>query len=416
VYNIPGGRHGRTLVIALARQSRAARLRLQGRLAGLLFVGSGLLGAVTIPLTPDDANKPVLVLTAIIAIGIGVVVWMAPWERWPRSATLWLVPPAFGLIAVTNVYGGSDPYSFAVYFVVVFVWIGLCHPRWTSLAFAPLAALAYVLPLFSLQGPHLANGLGSAAVVIPVCVLVGESLSWILGRLLHTEQALAQEREVGARLRALDNMKNLFLSSASHELRTPITIVRGHLEVLDMAPTETELRETNALVIDELDRMGRLVDDMTVLARSEDPEFLRLEEVDLHDFAADVAAKAEPLLGRRLKVRRPIRGALVKADPHRLTQAVLNLLKNAADHTQSTVVLHVAEEPGWWRIEVEDRGGGIPPEDVEAIFEPFRSGTRSSGTGLGLAIVRGIAEAHGGAAGVDNQPGVGAKFWIRLPQ
>ena len=403
-------------MISLARESREARLRLQGRLAGLLFLGTGVLGAVSIPLAPADANKPALTLIAAIAIGIGAAAWVIHWERLPRSRTLWLVPPAFGLIAFTNVYGGSDPYSFAVYFVVVFVWIGLCHPRWTSLAFSPLAAVAYVLPLFSLQGSHLANGLGSAAVVIPVCVLVGESLSWVLGRLLHTEQALQQEREVAARLRAIDNMKNLFLSSASHELRTPITIVRGHLEVLDEHPSETELRETTALVIDELDRMGRLVDDMTVLVRSEDPEFLRLEEVDLHEFAADVAAKSEPLLGRRLRVRRPMDGALVKADRQRLTQAVLNLLKNAADHTNGPVDLRVGEEPGWWRIEVDDHGGGVPVEVAAAIFEPFRSGDRSDGTGLGLAIVRGIAEAHGGSAGLDNHPGEGARFWIRLPQ
>ncbi len=403
-------------MIELSREGRVARLRLQGRLAGLLFLGSGLLGAATIPFTPSDANKPVLILTAIVAVAIGAAVWVAPWDRWPRSSTLWLVPPAFGLIALTNVYGGSDPYSFAVYFVVVFVWIGLCHPRWTSVAFSPLALLAYVLPLLSFSGTNLSNGLSSAAVVIPVCVLVGESLSWVLGRLLHVERALEEERAVASRLRALDNMKNLFLSSASHELRTPITIVRGHLEVLGERPTEAELAETTDLVIDELDRMGRLVDDMTVLVRSEDPEFLRLEEVDLHRFTAEVAAKAEPLLGRRLRVRRPLRGALVKADPQRLTQAVLNLLKNAADHTTGAVDLRVAPEPGWWRIEVDDRGPGVPPDDAATIFEPFRSGVRSDGTGLGLAIVRGIAEAHGGSAGLDNRPGGGARFWIRLPQ
>ena len=122
------------------------------------------------------------------------------------------------------------------------------------------------------------------------------------------------------------------------------------------------------------------------------------------------------LLGRRLRVRRPLGGALVKADPQRLTQAVLNLLKNAADHTTGAVDLRVAPEPGWWRIEVDDRGPGVPPDDAVTIFEPFRSGVRSDGTGLGLAIVRGIAEAHGGSAGLDNRPGGGARFWIRLPQ
>ncbi len=398
------------------RGGREARLRLQGRLAGLLFVGTGVLGAATIPLTPSDANKPALLLIAVVAVAIGGAVLASPWERWPRSRTLWLVPPAFGLIALTNVYGGSDPFSFAVYFVVVFVWIGLCHPRWTSLAFAPLAAIAYVLPLLTFADSTLSTAIGSAAVAIPVCVLVGESLSWVLGRLLHVERALEEERAVASRLRAVDNMKNLFLSSASHELRTPITIVRGHVEVLGDRPSEQELRETTSLVIDELDRMGRLVDDMTVLVRSEDPEFLRPEEVDLHEFTADVAAKAEPLLGRRLRVRRPRRGALVKADPQRLTQAVLNLLKNAADHASGPVDLRVGDEPGWWRIDVGDRGKGVPPEDVPSIFQPFRTGGGSDGTGLGLAIVRGIAEAHGGSAGVDERQGGGSRFWIRLPQ
>jgi signal transduction histidine kinase len=403
--------------MTLARTGREARLRLQGRLAGLLFLGSSVLGALAIPLAPKDSNKGLLLGEAIIAMAIGVATWLAPWERWPRSATLWLVPPAFALIAFSNLYGGSDPHSFAVYFVIVFVWIGLCHPRWTSLAFAPLAAAAYVIPLFSLPG-NLTTGLGSAAVVIPVCVLVGESLSWVLGRLLHTEQALQQEREVAARLRSLDNMKNLFLSSASHELRTPITIVRGHLEVLGERPSEAELEETMELVVDELDRMGRLVDDMTVLVRAEDPEFLRAEEVDLHGFAAEVAAKAEPLLGRRLRVRRPLSGALVKADPQRLTQAVLNLLKNAADHApgSSPVDLRIVEEPGWWRIEVEDRGNGVVTGHPDDVFEPFRAGPGSRGTGLGLAIVRGIAEAHGGTAGLENRTGGGATFWIRLPE
>lgn len=403
-------------MISLAREGRAAQLRLQGRLAGLLFVGTGVLGAATIPLTPADANKPALLLIAVIAISLGAAVLVAPWDRWPRSRTLWLVPPAFGLIALTNVFGGSDPFSFAVYFVVVFVWIGLCHPRWTSVAFAPLAFVAYVLPLLTFPRTDLSNAIGSAAVVVPVCVLVGESLSWVLGRLLHAERALEKTREVAARLRAIDNMKNLFLSSASHELRTPITIVRGHLEVLGPRPSEEELRDTTSLVIDELDRMGRLVDDMTVLVRSEDPEFLRPEEVDLHEFTADVAAKAEPLLGRRLRVRRPRRGALVKADPQRLTQAVLNLLNNAADHTTGPVDLRVGDEPGWWRIAVGDRGDGVPPEAVPSLFEPFRTGDGSNGTGLGLAIVRGIAEAHGGSAGVDDRPGGGSQFWIRLPQ
>jgi signal transduction histidine kinase len=80
------------------------------------------------------------------------------------------------------------------------------------------------------------------------------------------------------------------------------------------------------------------------------------------------------------------------------------------------VELRLARRPGAWRIEVADSGGGIPAGEEERLFRPFNRGrTRSPGSGLGLAIVRGIAEAHGGSAGVDNRPGDGATFWIEVP-
>ena len=112
-------------------------------------------------------------------------------------------------------------------------------------------------------------------------------------------------------------------------------------------------------------------------------------------------------------------GAVVHADPQRLTQALLNLLENAARHALGggPVRLGVrAQHDSWW-FEVADEGGGLPPSEEQFVFEPFRTASRLTGrTGLGLSIVREIARAHDGEAGVVNRPGRGATFWIRIPQ
>lgn len=209
-----------------------------------------------------------------------------------------------------------------------------------------------------------------------------------------------------------------FIREASHELRTPITISRGHLEVLDPDPSPGEVGRAVDLVLDELERMGRIVEDMTTLAQAEHPDFAQPVAIELEPFVAEIAAKAYPLLDGRLRTG-PVPSATVHADPQRLTQALLNLLQNAAVHTRagSPVRLRTLEEPNAWRFEVVDEGGGLRANQEELAFQPFhRLDLAQPGSGLGLAIVRGIAEAHGGTAGVENRPGEGATFWLRVPR
>jgi signal transduction histidine kinase len=232
--------------------------------------------------------------------------------------------------------------------------------------------------------------------------------------------------QLGATLnRMLDRLEGAFrrerrfISEASHELRTPITICRGHLEVLGPKPGYDELEECVAVVVDELDRMARIVDDMSTLVRADTDWFLRREPFPLDEFLADVAVKAEPLLNGCLRVVPTAEEALLEGDAQRLTQALINLLQNAAVHGRNggPVVLRVLEEADGWRFEVADEGGGITLDPPERVFQPFsRGGANTGGSGLGLAIVRTIAEAHGGAAGVENRSGEGATFWIRVPK
>jgi signal transduction histidine kinase len=208
-----------------------------------------------------------------------------------------------------------------------------------------------------------------------------------------------------------------FFREASHELRTPVAICRGHLEVLGRNPDPADLRETIELVLDELALMGRVLEDMATLALAEQPQFVRRERIEMDTFLPELAVRATPVLNSRLRMR-TVPGASVHADPQRLTQALMNLLSNASVHGagDGIVRLNLTQQPDGWRFEVADEGGGFPAGQEDLVFRPFWRGRATApGTGLGLAIVRRIAVAHGGEAGVANRPGEGSTFWIRIP-
>lgn len=220
------------------------------------------------------------------------------------------------------------------------------------------------------------------------------------------------------RLEAAFHRERRFIRDASHELRTPMTITRGYLEVLGSDPKPEELREAIDVAMDELDRMGRLITDLTTLAKVDDPGFVVPTEVRLDAFFERVAAKVRDALHGRVTVKPVTPDAVVLADEQRLTQAVLNLLQNAVVHTNGElpVELRAVARDGAWRLEVADMGGGVPAGQEDTIFQPFRRlDTERPGSGLGLAIVKGIVTGHGGRVGVDNRPGYGATFWIELP-
>jgi two-component system OmpR family sensor kinase len=286
-----------------------------------------------------------------------------------------------------------------------------------------------------------------AGGIIGVLLLLATGLAWgATGRALApvrllTETArslsdtdLSRRIPVGARTRSASSRgrsttcstglesaftsQRAFLQDAGHELRTPITIVRGHLELMDDDPDRR--RSTLALVDDELRRMGRMVDDLLLLARAQRPDFLHLDDVDVVSLTQEAAGKALGLGPRLWRVDEVAEG-VAEADRQRLTQALVQLAANAVQHTQ------VGDEIGLgsrargrelW-LWVRDTGPGVPAADRQRVFERFHRGgqgrRRSEGAGLGLPIVRAIAEAHGGRVQLDSSPGRGATFTLVLP-
>lgn len=216
-----------------------------------------------------------------------------------------------------------------------------------------------------------------------------------------------------------------FIADASHELRTPLTVIAGQLEVLaaERRPAAADVRRVQRLVAGEIARMSRLVDDMLLLARSERGDFLRLQEIELQRFVAELWASAS--LGERRRFQLgTVPDAVLTADPDRLAQALRNLIGNAIQHTSAPdglVRLEVSARPrGRALFAVLDDGPGIEPDQLQLVFERFHrtdSGRARAvgGAGLGLAIVRAIAEAHGGQARAMSAGGTGARLELELP-
>ena len=291
------------------------------------------------------------------------------------------------------------------------------------------------------------SAVGVTAAVLFIILLLATAAAWLVaGRILRPVQEVTDtarsitQGEFGKRIpvRGNDEIAELartfnamvdrlelafdtqrtFISDAGHELRTPITIIGGHLEMLGDDPDDRA--DAMAIVNDELHRMARMVDELLLLARTETPDFLRREPLELRSFLGDLFTKASALGDREWVLHADAFGTIC-ADGQRLTQAVLNLARNAAGHTEpgGKITLGSERAAGTVRIWVQDTGTGISPDDRERIFERFARGRdrrrSADGAGLGLAIVLAIVEAHGGRIELSSEVGAGSLFTLVLP-
>jgi diguanylate cyclase (GGDEF)-like protein/PAS domain S-box-containing protein len=185
--------------------------RFAGRLSAYLYLlcGAMLLLAVLVLPVPPGGDAGALFGLAVVGIAFGAVIWVLPWQRWPQWTSLLLLAPTFVLIALNNSAGGNEGFRYATFFFVAFAWIGLTQRKWTSIATLPLAAVAYLVPL-ARTDDWTSVTVSSALYVLPACVLVGESISWVSERLRHS-QAAERARERDMRTLFADNPQPMWV-------------------------------------------------------------------------------------------------------------------------------------------------------------------------------------------------------------
>jgi diguanylate cyclase (GGDEF)-like protein/PAS domain S-box-containing protein len=219
----------------------ADRRRTMGRLAGMLFAASGVVTLATVALPAPGMSRLGVLIDALVCLCAGGVAWFLPWARWRHWSLFGVPPAAFAFIALGNVFTGADTWEFGLLFVVAFVWIGIALPPLAAVWFSPLAAVAFAWPILYLPGDR-GQSFATTAVVIPVCVLVGETLARVLDRLWHSQlsqreyaAAYVLERAAVKNLRALERR----LRDAESRYRTLVEQIPAvtYIDAVDHAAT-----------------------------------------------------------------------------------------------------------------------------------------------------------------------------------
>jgi two-component system sensor histidine kinase BaeS len=290
-----------------------------------------------------------------------------------------------------------------------------------------------------LEGLLIAALIGAALAAV-VSLLLARAVTRPVGRVARASRSLAAGaspkpipvegadevaslaasfNEMAERLRKAQAAERSFLLSVSHELKTPLTAIRGYAEGL--AEEAVTPAEAVAVIRAEAGRLERLVQDLLDLARMNKREFaVHREQIDLAEVAAEVVRRYETQARSfevRLEAVAPAE-APATGDADRLVQIASNLVENALRSTPAGGSVVVRAEPG--SLAVEDTGPGLAAGELPHAFERFflferYRGRRAVGTGLGLAIVKELAEAMGGSVEVQSEPGRGTTFTVRLP-
>jgi two-component system, OmpR family, sensor kinase len=288
--------------------------------------------------------------------------------------------------------------------------------------------------LFALLAALVAGYALATRVSRPLRRMAGTAAAVDAGDLSHRIGETRSGEEIRVLAEAFDHMldrlddafarQRAFVSDASHELRTPLTILRGQLEVLARQKdvSHEDVQRVTRLVSAETERMERLVDDLLLLAKTEEGSPLELRPIDLRDYVHDVFDAVSLTADRDFELG-TVSDVSLQADPDRLAQVLHNLAQNAVAHTPEggLVRLSAAANGRYVRFAVEDDGPGIPPDQRDRIFDRFHRADVSrarttGGSGLGLAIARALVEAHGGRIRAGASPEGGARLEFDLPR
>ena len=229
-------------------------------------------------------------------------------------------------------------------------------------------------------------------------------------------------------LQKSDELKRDIIANVSHDLKTPLTMIRAYAEMIhDLSGENPQKRAAHTeIIMEESDRLTRLVNDILDLSKLQAGSAqLSLSRVDLGELAASILTRFQFLKEKEgYTITESLQeNVCVRADVAKLEQVIYNLVGNAANYTgdDRTIAVRVWKEPGKGCFSVTDTGKGIPEEEKEAIWDRYYKSSKTHkrgvvGTGLGLSIVKNILVLHGAEFGVDSTEGQGSTFWFKLPE
>jgi signal transduction histidine kinase len=422
-------------VTLAVRRYRDGRTRLRS-LGGVVFnaaqacLATGLAGLVYYTLLPHQAPAPL-----------------------EEAANLWALPGAAAALYLANTFAvavmvglqcGQNPAT---------VWLD--GRRTDALQFAALFPIGLVTALATVDHPW-----APAAMVVPAAAVYLSTRRTVelrertraeleaQRRLARQQEELARHEAQEATLRELDRLKDELLATVAHELRTPLTVIHGYAEWLQLqtqaqgqarprpsaagaagaagAPGGAALERSATAIWKSSAHLARVVQDLADFGRAERGEVtVEPADFDLAPVLGELlSALRQDRAGERLTWRIPPR-LPVRADRARVSQMVANLVENALKYApEGPIVLRAGPAAGAApavRVEVEDRGPGVPPGEKARVWDKFYRGERVTaagpvaGSGIGLAVVKALALAQGGRVGVESPAGGGARFWFELP-
>lgn len=289
---------------------------------------------------------------------------------------------------------------------------------------AVIAAVAAIAPSLPGWTPEITE-LRQLTSRLVIMALVGVGTAILARRLALEYEQTRSMRDRAEQLAELDRLRNEFISSVSHDLRTPLTALRaglGMLEAQQTEPIKPDIQRLWGNSKRNVERLGMFIDDLLALNQLKAGTLqLNRETVDMRDLVMDAVASVDVLLKQKEQVSDvdlPV-PLLVDVDSWRMEQVLVNILANGHRHTPRTTSIriggHVSDKHVL--LSIRDNGPGIPEHELTAIFERFHRGpSNEPGSGLGLAIAKAIVELHGGTIWVESKPGEGAAFYIKLPQ
>jgi signal transduction histidine kinase len=425
-------------------ESSGVTMLREARIGGFqTVVGVAFLAAVLPLVPPTEAigDAGWWVAGAIVAIALAAGVWMLTTARMTPSQHLALIYLGLALVTTLTWLAGGVGTPYALFLALTVQHVA-AHPLRRAAPFLLLASASVASCLvYSGSNPTTeAFVIGliptllalAATTVYAINDLYGDAVAREIDeKMARTDADVARRtaesaRAAATRLRELDQMKEGFVSTVSHELRSPLTSVKGYLEAMldgEVGELNPDQREYAEIVYRNSTRLQALVDDLLILSRIEAGKLqLELERFDL---AASVRALCERANSRAASgapevVLEGVEELEVVADRRRIDQAIGNLLSNAVKFTDGgePVVVSIRGD-GVVQVEVRDEGIGIPPAERERIGERFFRASNAEltpGSGLGLAIARELIERHGGSLAIKTRKGDGTTVTASWPQ